>query len=80
MFRLFTLLVFGYGCLAASSPTPMAMASELNLSAHQIKQLERIDATVEQVQRHSRAKRIEVLTPQQRKIYFSRHKTYCDNH
>ena len=80
MFRFFNLLMVGYGCLMASSPTPMAMASDLNLSAAQIKKLERIDATVEQVQRYSHAKRIEVLTPQQRKLYFSRKKLSCDTY
>lgn len=59
-----------------AAPTPIAMADDLNLSPEQVRKLERIDATVDQVQRYSQAKRLEVLTPDQRKLYFSRYK--CD--
>jgi len=65
--------------LLASTPSPIDMASDLNLSTNQIKQLQQIDTTVEQVKRHSHAKQIEVLNPQQRKLFFARYKTLCTN-
>jgi hypothetical protein len=65
--------------LAASTPSPIDMASDLNLSANQIQQLKQIDTTVEQVKRHSHAKQIEVLNPEQRKLFFARYKTLCTN-
>jgi hypothetical protein len=75
MMRLVLLSLLGFAYLGASTPTPIAMATDLNLSSSQIKKLERIDATVAQVNRHSYAKRIEVLTPEQRKVFFARQKT-----
>jgi hypothetical protein len=65
--------------LSASTPSPIDMASDLNLSANQIKQLQQIDTTIEQVKRHSHAKQIEVLNPEQRKLFFARYKTICTN-
>jgi hypothetical protein len=65
--------------LSASTPSPIDMASDLNLSTNQIKQLQQIDTTVEQVKRHSHAKQIEVLNPEQRKLFFARYKTICTN-
>jgi hypothetical protein len=64
--------------LSASMPTPISMASDLNLSTEQLQQLQRIDATVEQVKRHTNARQIEVLTPQQRKLFFARQKSMCN--
>lgn len=64
--------------LWASTPTPISMASDLKLTTQQIKQLERIDAAVDHVQRYSYSKRIEVLTPQQRKLFFARQKSFCN--
>lgn len=72
MIRSFILSSLSCAFVWASTPTPIAMASDLNLTANQIKQLQRIDATVDHVQRYSHAKRIEVLTPQQRKLFFAR--------
>lgn len=77
MIRLLILSALSCAYLAASTPTPI-MASDLDLSTNQIKQLQRIDATVEQVKRHSQAKKIEVLTPHQRKLFFARQKTLCN--
>lgn len=78
MIRSLILTAASCAYLSASTPTPMAMASELNLSTTQIQQLQRIDATVEQVKRHSNAKKIEVLTPEQRKLFFARQKSVCN--
>jgi len=75
MIRFFVLLAISCAYLAASTPAPIAMASDLNLTEDQIKQLQRINATVEQVKRHSEAKQIEVLTPQQRELFFARRKS-----
>jgi hypothetical protein len=79
MFRFLITSVFSYVYLMASTSSPMVMASDLNLTQNQIKQLQRIDATVEEVKRYSHAKRIEVLTPQQRKLFLARQKTTCNN-
>lgn len=78
MIRPLMFFALSCACIWASPKTPIAMASDLNLTANQIKQLQRIDATVEQVKRHSNAKRIEVLTPQQRKLFFARQKKPCN--
>lgn len=78
MIRLLILTTFSCAYLSASTPTPISMASELNLTTTQIQQLQRIDATVEQVKRHSNAKQIEVLTPDQRKLFFARKKSLCN--
>ncbi len=78
MIRLFILSAVSCAYLTASTPTPIAMASDLNLTESQVKQLQRIDATVEQVKRHSQAKQIEVLTPQQRKLFCARQKSICN--
>lgn len=79
MIRSVILPLLSCAYLSASTPTPIDMASDLNLSANQIKQLQQIDTTVEQVKRHSHAKQIEVLNPQQRKLFFARYKTLCTN-
>ncbi len=78
MIRPLIFFILSYPCIWASTQTPIAMASDLNLTTNQIKQLQRIDATVEQVKRHSNAKRIEVLTPQQRKLFCNRQKNLCN--
>lgn len=71
-------MLIGYTYLLASAPSPMLMSTDLNLSTNQIKQLQRIDATLEQVKRLSEVKKIEVLTPKQRKLYLSRYKNQCN--
>ena len=78
MFRSVLLTLSVSTLLAASTPSPISMANDLNLSTNQIKQLQRIDATLEQVKRISQAKQIEVLTPAQRKTYLSRYKNQCN--
>jgi hypothetical protein len=79
MIRALILSTLSCAYLSASIPTPLAMASDLNLSSTQIKQLQRIDATIEQVKRHSYAKQIEVLRPEQRKLFFGRNKSLYNN-
>lgn len=78
MFRPTFLTLAACIALTASTPSPMAMANDLNLSANQIKQLQRIDATLEHVKRISDAKKIEILTPEQRKMYLSKYKNQCN--
>lgn len=78
MIRPLIFSILSCASLWASTPTPIAMASDLNLTTNQMKQLQRIDATVEQVKRHSQAKQIAVLTPQQRKLFFARHKSFTN--
>ncbi len=78
MFRPTLLALTTCVTLTASTPSPIAMANDLNLSTDQIKQLQRIDATLEQVKRISDAKKIEVLTPEQRKMYLSKYKNQCN--
>ncbi len=78
MIRLLVLSALSCAYLMASTPTPIAMASDLNLTEIQVKQLQRIDATLEQVKRLSQAKQIEVLTPQQRKLFLARQKSLCN--
>ena len=79
MIRFVILPILSCAYLAASTPTPIDMASDLNLTANQIKQMKQIDTTVEQVKRHSYARKIEVLNPEQRKLFFARYKTICTN-
>jgi hypothetical protein len=78
MIRLLILSALSCAYLVASTQNPISIASDLNLTENQVKQLQRIDATVEQVKRHSHAKQIEVLTPQQRKLFLSRQKSLCN--
>ena len=78
MIRLLVLSALSCAYLAASTPTPITMSSDLNLTENQVKQLQRIDASLEQVKRHSHAKQIEVLNPHQRKLFCSRQKNLCN--
>ncbi|MDD2839450.1 MAG: hypothetical protein AB7U44_03090 [Sulfuricurvum sp.] len=80
MLRTLVLSTLAFTFLSASVPSPMSMATDLNLSTQQIKKLQRIDAAVEQVKRHSYAKQIEVLTPDQRTRFCTRQKPLCDNY
>ncbi|MDD5052075.1 MAG: hypothetical protein PHO27_04980 [Sulfuricurvum sp.] len=79
MIRPIILSILSCAYLSASTPVSIAMTSDLNLSSNQLKQLQQIDETVAQVKRHSYVKQIEVLTPQQRKIFFSHHKPLYEN-
>ncbi|MDD2780453.1 hypothetical protein [Sulfuricurvum sp.] len=78
MMRLLVLSTLSCAYLAASTSTPITMSSDLNLTENQVKQLQRIDATLEQVKRHTYAKQIEVLNPYQRKLFCARQKSLCN--
>lgn len=80
MSRILVLSAFAFTLLNASVPSPISMAADLNLSTQQIKELQRIDAAVEQVKRHSYARQIGVLTPDQRAMFCARQKSLCDNY
>lgn len=78
MIRIYFSAVFLSLNLAAMPLTPIQMASDLNLTNNQLRELQRIDASVEQVKRHSQAKQIEVLTPEQRVRFITRQKSLCN--
>lgn len=78
MIRFFFSAILSSLSLVAIPLTPIQMASDLNLTHNQIRELQRIDASVEQVKRHSQAKQIEVLTPEQRLRFISRQKSHCN--